>query len=86
MLEGGGLGAAGGKNIQEGEIAFGVGGAVERDLGVGRFVVADWGDEGVVAERASASRMRSMGPQSIIWMGGVAPGWRASSMGATWAM
>jgi len=51
VLEGRRFGAAGGKNIQQGEIGFGIGGAVERDLGLGAFVVADRGDEGVPDEQ-----------------------------------
>jgi len=51
MLEGGGLGAAGGKNIQEGEIGCGVGGAVECNLGLGTFGFADRGYERVLDEQ-----------------------------------
>ena len=87
VLEGGGLGAAGGEDVEQGEVGFGVGGAVECYLGVWGF---GWSPTGVTRgcwmSRASAWAMRSMGPQSIIWMGRFWPGWSASSRGSTWAM
>jgi len=51
VLEGRGLGAASGKNIQQGEICIGVGGSVERDLGVGGFLGTDGGDERMRVEQ-----------------------------------
>jgi hypothetical protein len=50
VLEGGGFGAAGGQDVEDGEVVFGVGGAVECDLGGGGGEVANGRDEGVKHE------------------------------------
>ena len=47
-------------------------------------VSSRWLTPGMARRRASARRMRSTEPQSIIWMG--APAARQSSMGVMWAM
>ena len=50
VIEGRGLGTAGGQDVDNGQVAVGVDGAVEGDLGVRSFGFADGGDLGMLEE------------------------------------
>ena len=50
MGEGGGFRAAGGEDVEDGEIAVGVGGAMQSDLAAREWGLADAGDGGMSGE------------------------------------